>query len=224
MSAETSLPSVRPPRAHAEHFESLEQQVHAAQLGMWLFLASEALLFSGLFALYALSRFEHPHGFDIGLQHAKKSIGSLNTVILLASSYAVASAVLTLGARKRALTVGLLGLTIALGLTFMGLKFFEYSLHFKEGIRPGAQGEFFTAFPEPGVASFWNLYYVMTGLHVIHVAAGLGVLGWMTWKVARGRIATPHDHPLSLAAMLWHLIDIVWIFLWPLFYLTAQAH
>ena len=209
--------------AHAEHFESLEQQAHAAHLGMWLFLASEALLFSGLFALYALSRLQHPGGFQIGLQHAEKTIGSLNTVILLCSSYSVASAVLALRAHRRTLSLGLLCLTIALGLGFMGLKFFEYSLHFAEGIRPGADGMFYQAFPAPGVASFWTLYYVMTGLHVIHVAAGLSVLGWMTWKIASRRIAPPHDHPLSLAAMLWHLVDIVWIFLWPLFYLTEHV-
>src|SRR6185369_886664 len=94
--------------AHVEHFESLEQQAHAAHLGMWLFLASEALLFSGLFALYALERFAYPDGFEIGLEHARKTIGSLNTAILLCSSYAVASAVLTLRAHQRALTVGLL--------------------------------------------------------------------------------------------------------------------
>jgi cytochrome c oxidase subunit III len=213
----------QPARAHAEHFESLAQQVHAAHLGMWLFLASEALLFSGLFALYALARLEHPEGFHIGLLHAEKTIGSINTLILLTSSYSVASAVLALRAGKRKTTLLLLGLTIALGLGFGALKFYEYARHFEEGIRPGAQGSFFTEFPLPGVAPFWTLYYVMTGLHVLHVAAGLTVLTWIAWKVARRSILPPHDHPLSLAAMLWHLVDIVWIFLWPLFYLTARV-
>jgi|RhiMethySRZTD1v2_1073278.scaffolds.fasta_scaffold18410_3 cytochrome c oxidase subunit III len=210
-------------RVHAEHFESLEQQAHAAHLGMWLFLASEALLFSGLFALYTLARLEHPAGFHVGLQHAEKTIGSINTLILLTSSYSVASAVLALRAGKRSATLTLLAVTIALGLGFMGLKFFEYARHFAEGIRPGGQGSFFAEFPVPGVAPFWTLYYVMTGLHVLHVAAGLSVLGWMSWKVARRTILPPYDHPLALAAMLWHLVDIVWIFLWPLFYLTERV-
>jgi cytochrome c oxidase subunit 3 len=74
-----------------------------------------------------------------------------------------------------------------------------------------------------GTAPFWTLYYVMTGLHVLHVSAGLTVLAWMLWKVARGNVAPPHDYPLSLAAMYWHLVDIIWIFLWPLFYLTGRA-
>jgi cytochrome c oxidase subunit 3 len=220
MLPDTSLGTDAP---HAEHFESLEQQAHAAHLGMWIFLASEALLFAGLFALYVVYRFQHPHGFDIGVQHAEKTIGSVNTAILLTSSYAVASAVLSLRSSKRGRTVALLMATIGLGLSFIALKLYEYSLHFDEGIYPGAKGLFFDKFPAPGVGPFWTLYYVMTGLHVIHVTAGLSVLAWVTWKVARGKLMPPHDHPLSLAAMYWHLVDIIWIFLWPLFYLTGKA-
>jgi cytochrome c oxidase subunit 3 len=199
---------------HAEHFESLEQQSHAAHLGMWIFLASEVLLFAGLFALYAVYRIQHPSGFAIGLEHAKKTIGSINTAILLTSSYAVAAAVLALRAGRRRRTIVLLLTTIALGLSFIALKLYEYSLHFHEGIWPGGRGAFFDAFPSAGVVPFWTLYYVMTGLHVVHVTAGLSVLGWMTWKVAHGKVAPPHDYPL---------VDIVWIFLWPLFYLTGKG-
>jgi len=206
---------------HAEHFESLEQQAHAAYLGMWVFLASEVLLFAGLFALYAVYRLQHPAGFDLGLEHSEKTLGSINTAILLTSSYAVASAVLSLRRGKRAQAFALLLTTIALGLSFIVLKLYEYSLHFQEGIWPGAQGVFFEKYADPGVAPFWTLYYVMTGLHVIHVTVGLAVLAWMTLKVAHGSVAPPHDHPLALAAMYWHLVDIIWIFLWPLFYLTG---
>lgn len=208
---------------HAEHFESLEQQAHAAHLGMWVFLASEVLLFAGLFALYVVYRLQHPNGFDIGLAHSEKTIGSINTAILLTSSYAVASAVLSLRAGKRARTIVLLLVTMGLGLSFMALKFYEYSLHFREGIYPGGHGVFFERFAVAGVAPFWTLYYVMTGLHVIHVTAGLSALAWMTVKVARGKVTPPHDYPLALAAMYWHLVDLVWIFLWPLFYLTGKA-
>jgi cytochrome c oxidase subunit 3 len=209
-------------RGHAEHFESLEQQAHAAHLGMWIFLASEVLLFAGLFALYAIYRFQHPRGFDIGLEHSKKTIGSINTGILLFSSYAAASAVLALRAGRRARALVLLAGTIVLGLSFIALKLYEYSLHFQEGIYPGAQGEFFQQLHAPGLAPFWTLYYVMTGLHVLHVTAGLCVLAWVMAKIARGKVAPPHDHPLALAAMYWHLVDIIWIFLWPLFYLTGK--
>ena len=210
-------------RGHAAHFESLEQQAHAAHFGMWVFLASEVLLFAGLFALYAVYRVQHARGFDLGLEHSEKTIGSINTAVLLCSSYAVASSVLTLRQNKRGTTLLLLLVTMALGVLFLALKMYEYSLHFHEGIWPGAQGSFFKDFPDPGVAPFWTLYYVMTGLHVIHVTIGLSVLAWMTLKVARGRVKAPHDHPLSLAAMYWHLVDIIWIFLWPLFYLTGKA-
>jgi cytochrome c oxidase subunit 3 len=208
---------------HAEHFESLEQQAHAAHLGMWVFLASEVLLFSGLFALYTVSRLQNGPGFESGLAHSEKLIGSINTVILLTSSYAVASAVLALRAGRRRLTLGLLLTTMGLGLSFIALKFYEYSLHFREGIWPGGRGAMFDRFRVPGVESFWTLYYVMTGLHVFHVLAGLCTLAWVTWKVASGTVTPPHDHPLSLAAMYWHLVDIIWIVLWPLFYLTGGA-
>jgi cytochrome c oxidase subunit 3 len=215
--------SHEPNAPHAEHFESIEQQSHAAHLGMWVFLASEALLFAGLFALYGVYRFQEPSGFEIGLAHAEKTIGSVNTAILLTSSYAVASAVLALRAQRRGRAIVLLVATMGLGGAFIALKLYVYSLHFHEGIYPGGHGAFFARFADPGAAAFWSLYYVMTGLHVIHVTAGLTVLAWMTWKVARGSVAPPHDHPLSLAAMYWHLVDIIWIFLWPLFYLTGNG-
>jgi cytochrome c oxidase subunit III len=208
-------------RGHAEHFASLAQQAHAAHLGMWIFLASEVLLFAGLFALYAVYRIEQPLGFEMGLEHSQKTIGSINTVILLTSSYSAASAVLALRAGRRARTILLLFVTIGLGLSFIALKLYEYSVHFREGIFPGGAGAFFERFHAAGTAPFWTLYYVMTGLHVIHVTAGLCVLLWMAGKVARRKVAPPHDHPLSLAAMYWHLVDIIWIFLWPLFYLTG---
>lgn len=210
-------------RGHAEHFASLDQQSHAAHLGMWVFLSSEVLLFSGLFALYATYRAQQPEGFDIGLEHAERTIGSINTLILLTSSYAVASAVLALRKNQRARTLLLLAVTIALGLGFTALKLYEYTLHFNEGIWPGAQGGYFDERHAPGVAAFWTLYYVMTGLHVIHVSAGLIALGWMLVKVAKRTVAPPHDYPLSLAAMYWHLVDVIWIFLWPLFYLTGKV-
>lgn len=207
--------------AHAAHFESLEQQAHAAHLGTWLFLASEVLLFGALFALYGAYRFEQPRGFDLGLSHSMKIVGSINTGVLLLSSYTIASAVLTVRAGKKGTTLALLAATFLLGATFLVLKGFEYSTHFHDGIFPGGAGRFFVEHPQPGIASFFTLYYVMTGLHSIHVVAGMGVIVWMAWKVMRGRFLPPYDHPVALGAMYWHLVDIVWIFLWPLFYLTA---
>ena len=206
---------------HADHFESLEQQAHAAHLGMWVFLASEVLLFAALFALYASYRFEHARGFDVAMEHSLKIVGSINTGVLLFSSYTMASAVLTLREGKRGLTLALMGATFLLGATFLALKGYEYGTHFHEGIFPGGGGRFFVEHPEPGIAPFFTLYYIMTGLHSIHVVIGMGVIAWMMGKVVRGRFAPPADHPVALGAMYWHLVDIVWIFLWPLFYLTA---
>ena len=210
-----------PAPAHAEHFESLAQQSHAAHLGMWIFLGSEALLFAGMFALYAALRWQHGRGFEVGIAHSEKTLGSINTGILLLSSYAVATAVLSLRDGKRRTSLALVLFTIACGAAFLALKLHEYSTHFHEGIYPGGVGRFFDEHPEPGIAAFFTLYFIVTGLHSLHVLIGMGVLAWLAWKIAQRQIAPPHDHPLALGAMYWHLVDIVWIFLWPLFYLTA---
>ncbi|MEO7093443.1 MAG: cytochrome c oxidase subunit 3, partial [Polyangiales bacterium] len=206
---------------HAAHFESLEQQSHAAHLGMWVFLASEVLLFAGLFALYAAYRAHHGRGFEEGIEHSARTIGSINTGVLLCSSYSAASSVLALRQGKRGLTLLLLAVTILLGFAFLGLKAHEYLDHFHEGVYPGGAGRFFVEHPTPGLPTYFTLYFLMTGLHVIHVTAGLLVLAWLGFKVWRGTLRPPKDHPLALGVMYWHLVDIIWIFLWPLFYLTG---
>ena len=208
---------------HAAHFDSPEQAQEAAFLGMWLFLASEVLLFAGLFAVYLIGRMHHPEGFELGLEHADKTLGSINTGILLTSSFTAASAVTALRASKRTLSLVLLAATMLLGALFLGLKLHEYGEHFHDGIYPGGVGHFFSAHAAPGLSSFWTLYFVMTGLHVVHVLAGLTALGWVVLKIRRGVVNATRNHPLALTAMYWHLVDLVWIFLWPLFYLTGRS-
>jgi cytochrome c oxidase subunit 3 len=204
----------------AEQFEDLEQQAHASHVGMAVFIASEVLLFSGLFALFLAYRLHYPQAFQQGVEHAEKVIGSVNTGALLASSSLLAFAVHTLRAGQRRATVGLMSGTIALGLVFLVLKFIEYDIHVREGIDPGGAGRFFAAHTEYGLPQFWTLYWVMTGIHAIHVTVGLGVLAVLLARVAQGKLKPPAVHPLELGAIYWHLVDMVWIFLWPLFYLA----
>jgi cytochrome c oxidase subunit III len=205
---------------HAEHFESAEQQTNAAHLGMWVFLGSELLLFAGLFALYASARVAAPAAFREGVDHALKLIGSTNTAILLTSSTSVAVAVeMTRRGRRLASLLALFG-TMALGSLFFVLKLTEYAEHFRAGIFPGGAGSFFVAHPNPGLAQFWTLYFVSTGLHAVHVLVGLMVLGLTARGVARGSINATRARVLENAALYWHLIDLVWIFLWPLYYLA----
>jgi cytochrome c oxidase subunit 3 len=206
--------------AHAAHFESAARQEHAARFGMWVFLGSELLLFAGLFALYATGRVANPQAFREGIAHATKTIGSINTAILLLSSTSVALSVELLRRGRQKLSIGALGITIVLGIVFLVLKLTEYAEHFREGIFPGGAGHFFVQHQAPGLALFWSLYFISTGLHAVHVCVGLLLLGLTARRVAKGHINSTHWYTLHNAALYWHLIDLVWIFLWPLYYLT----
>ncbi|MGD0674196.1 MAG: cytochrome c oxidase subunit 3 [Polyangiaceae bacterium] len=203
----------------AEQFENIERQAQAAHLGMWVFLASEILFFSGLFALYSAYRIEHPAGFGLGVEHNTIVYGSLNTAVLLASSYTAALAVHELRLGKNRQSAILVASTVFLGLCFLVIKTLEYLKHFSDGIYPGGQGTFFADHTEPGTKMFFTLYFCMTGLHALHVMVGMGVLTFLLFKIARRKIGDWAPHPLALGAVYWHLVDVVWIFLWPLFYL-----
>jgi cytochrome c oxidase subunit 3 len=214
------------PRAHVHaHFEDLHQQAHAAKVGMAAFLASEALLFAGLFTAFFAYRTAHPAAFQIGVHANTKTFGSVNTGVLLTSSALVALAVHATRRARRRQAGGLLCGAIALGLAFLVLKFTEYAIHFQEGIYPGGEGRFFTEHPQAGLPQFWTLYYVMTGIHAIHVTVGLSVLAALLGRAVRGNVGTPPDaplvYPLEIGALYWHLVDLVWIFLWPIFYLGS---
>jgi len=185
--------------SHAEHFESLEKQAHAARLGMWVFLGSEILLFGALFGLYASYRAHYPAELHEAMHHSEKVLGSLNTAILLGSSALVAASVEMLRADRRGLARLLLAGTMLLGLVFLLVKGLEYRSHVTAGFTP-TSGE------------FWSLYYTMTGLHAVHVLIGIAVLSLMLFDLA--------PHRLEVGALYWHFVDIVWIFLWPLFYLA----
>lgn len=205
--------------AHAEHFESAEQQAHAARLGMWVFLASELLLFAGLFALYAGYRAHWPDGFKDGIAHATKWPGALNTILLLTSSTLAALAVEAGREGRRLRACLLLGSTMLLGVAFFTIKLLEYRAHFAEGIYPGGAGSYLAHAP-PGASVFWTLYFVSTGLHAVHVLVGIIVLGMTAIGLLRGRLAADRSYVLENAVLYWHLIDLIWIFLWPLYYLA----
>lgn len=202
-------------------YSTFAQQEHAARLGMMIFLASEALLFAALFALHAAYRAAHPSAFATGVAHATRALGSINTAVLLTSSYAAASSLHSLRAGRRARSLGLLALTVALGGAFLAIKFTEYARHLGEGIDPAGRGRFFVAHPEAGLRSFWTLYYVTTGLHAVHVTIGLAVLAWMGVRVALGGVSAERSHPLELGVLYWHLVDLIWIFVWALYYLAG---
>ncbi len=203
----------------AHHFESLEKQGHAQRLGMWLFLASEILLFTALFAAYGVYRFLYPEGFALSSRSIETSYGLVNTLVLVTSSFTVAlglDAAVRGNGRRTAL---LYGASVAMGLLFLVLKFFEYRHHFHEGQLPGRYYAY-EAIAAPGVTIFWSLYFLITGLHGIHVVVGMTVLSVVAVKAARGAYTPEYHVGVELAGLYWHLVDLIWIFVFPLIYLV----
>lgn len=217
----THLVTARPnaARPHAARFASAEQSDRASRLGMWVFLASELLFFGAFFVLYAGLRAQHPAGFREGVHHADHLIGGINTFVLLAGSYFAASAVRAARAAQRTSAVIRLGLTAALALGFLALKSVEYAGHISEGMVPGAHSSFFGASPTPGLASYVTLYWITTLGHALHVLVGALVMSALAVSCARGVIDPGKAHRVELGALYWHFVDIIWLFVWPLFYL-----
>lgn len=208
-----------PERPLAEQFDDLAQREHALRLAMWVFLASELLLFAGLFALYSGYRVMYPAEFAESAARNAVYIGTANTLVLITSSLTVALTVHAARTSRFRLLSALLAVTIVLGLLFLVLKGVEYARHYREGLLPGVYYRA-SAQPSYGARRFWTLYWVTTGLHALHVTAGLAVLTWMLAR-SLARAYTPAEHVfLELGTLYWHLVDIIWIFLWPLLYLT----
>jgi cytochrome c oxidase subunit 3 len=203
----------------AEHFEDLAKQGHAARLGMWAFLGSEMLLFAGLFALYASYRAIFRADFHAAGMHMEVALGTANTFVLLTSSLTVALAIWGARTGRKRLITPLLLITLALAALFLVLKGIEYGHHFEEGIFPG-QYYAFAELPAHGARMFFTLYFFMTGLHALHVIAGMGVLVWCLLHALRGHWSPAHHTGIELGGMYWHLVDLIWIFLWPLLYLV----
>jgi len=201
----------------ADQFDDHARQDHAYRLGLWTFLATEVLLFGGLFAVYAAYRVLYPDGFARAEHDNTIAIGTINTVVLITSSFTVAMALHALRLGRPRASVGLLVVTIALGVLFLALKAVEYGVHASAGVLPGALYRA-PRLPGAGPTLFYTLYYFMTGLHGLHVVAGVGVLAWVAARTHR-RTYTREDHlPFELATLYWHLVDVIWIFLWPLCY------
>jgi cytochrome c oxidase subunit III len=202
----------------AHHFPDLETQQHAARLGMWLFLATEILLFAGLFTAYAVYRMLYPSAFAGASQLIETRMGALNTVVLISSSLTVALAYHYAQESRTKLAAALILLTLACGGIFLVVKYFEYAHHFHEGHLPG-KFYHYAGLTVPGASMFFTVYFLMTGLHGIHVVAGMTILAWLAAGVWSGKVSGANTTRLELGGMYWHLVDLVWIFLFPLLYL-----
>ncbi len=189
-----------------------------AKFGMWLFLLSELVLFSGLFLLYAVYRYQYAADFTHGSGDLNRLIGTVNTALLLTSSLTMALSIAALRRGRRSLSFWLILATVLLGLAFMGDKYVEWTAKFHHGIYPNSPHLLTLS---KGTILFVGLYYSMTGLHGLHVLAGIGVLVGMLVLLAKGRVSPERFIPLENTGLYWHLVDVIWIFLFPLFYLIT---
>jgi cytochrome c oxidase subunit III len=203
----------------AAHFASLEVQNHAARLGMWLFLSTEILLFAGLFVCYGVYRFAFPETFAACSRHLDLTLGTVNTVVLITSSLTAALAVHYAKEGKNNLVVLMFALTIAMAGAFLVIKGFEYSHKFHEGALPG-RAYAMQAVQLPGAPLYFTIYFLATGLHAFHVIVGMTVLGWLMLRTMKHKNLGPNNYTgIELGSMYWHLVDLIWIFLFPLLYL-----
>jgi len=204
--------------AHLQHhFADSEQQAETSKLGMWLFLATEILLFGGLFVGFGISQIKYPDAFLAAHEHLQKPLGFLNTVVLLISSWTMVMGVWSARNNKQKLLQIFLVLTILCACIFLGVKYFEYSHKFEEGLLPG---RFYTHSPmSDHQFVFFSFYFMMTGLHGFHILGGIGVLTWVLIRARRGEFSSAYYTPVDLVGLYWHLVDMIWIYLFPLLYL-----
>lgn len=237
----------------AHHFETPQQQFDTGKLGMWIFLVTEVLFFSGLFCAYAVYRANHPEIFEYAHQFLDKNLGALNTAILIFSSLTMAWAVRCAQLSQRRGLIICLTITLACAAGFLGVKGIEYAHKWEHGllwagqykphgrepvmpqdpklhVSPSEHGH--DAPPKPATEAstedlgsprnagiFFSIYFAMTGLHGIHVIAGMGVITWLLVRAVRGDFSSQYYNPVDFTALYWHLVDLIWIYLFPLLYL-----
>ena len=202
---------------HTDHgAHMIHRDDEGSRMGMWLFLFTEVILFGGLFAVYAVYRFLHPEAFHAASAQLNLVFGAVNTAVLLTSSLTVALAISAIQQGKRGHALLFLGITIVAALTFMVNKYFEWGAKIDHGLFPGT--EHFFELPT-GEAQFFYLYYFMTGLHGLHVIVGAILLTIMGIKIVQRKITQDNYTYLENSGLYWHLVDVIWIFLFPLLYL-----
>jgi cytochrome c oxidase subunit III len=229
LSEMASAAHLAPGHGHAHHpalqhhFDTLEQQQHASQFGMWVFLVTEVLFFGGLFMAYVLYRTWYHDMFVAASRHLNIPLGAFNTVVLIGSSLTMAMAVRSSQTGARRATVVNLILTMILGAAFLGIKVIEYSDKITHHLVPGPHFQFAEPFGA-NAQLYFSLYFAMTGLHAAHMIIGLGIMTVITIQAAKGKFSPEYYTPVEIAGLYWHFVDLVWIFLFPLLYLIGGAH
>lgn len=216
----------------AHHFATMEQQKEAGTIGMWIFLLTELMFFGGLFLAYSIYRATYPEGFLYGSHLLNVPLGGTNTMVLILSSLTMAMAVYSSQTGERKKLILFLVLTLILGCTFLVIKYFEYSAKIHADLFPA-----FTTYhpvtpdidPHHGIPAelqqqvrvFLWIYFLMTGIHALHMIVGAGILITLIVMAQKGRFSKEYNIPVEISGLYWHFVDIVWIFLFPLLYLTG---
>jgi cytochrome c oxidase subunit 3 len=210
------------PQYHvAHHFDSADQQFESNRMGVWLFLVTEILFFGGLFCAFAVFRTWYLPGFLEAHHHLDKVMGAINTLVLITSSLSMALAVRSAQVANKKATTALLAFTIFCAFIFLVVKYFEYAHKFHEGLLPGAafHAEGFEHAQQASI--FFAVYFMMTGVHGVHVVIGIGLITWILIKNQKGQFSGRYYSPVENVGLYWHLVDLVWIYLFPLLYLVG---
>lgn len=212
---------------HAHHFESAEAEYEASKFGTWAFLATEILMFGGLFVGYIIFHQRYPEMFHAGSQFLDWKLGALNTIVLLVSSLTMALSIYYAQHNDKQKTLLNLYVTLICGGIFMCVKYIEYSHKIHMGLLPGhlfhphGEGVEAVAHQFSNLGMYFGFYFTMTGLHGSHVLAGMGLITWLIVRTHRGEFNSKYWTPLECVGLFWHLVDLIWIYLFPLLYLIG---
>jgi cytochrome c oxidase subunit 3 len=204
----------------AHHFKSELHEFLASKEGIWLFMVTEILMFGGLFVGYFIMHAIYPAMFHEGSTHLDWKMGAFNTIVLIISSWTMAASIHYIQTGKRQAATNCLITTIVCGAIFMVVKYFEYTHKIHDGLLPG---HFFT-YPNAvadNLSMYFGFYFCMTGLHGMHVLIGMGLIGWILWRHLKGDFNEHFYTPVEGVGIFWHIVDLIWIFLFPLLYLVG---
>jgi cytochrome c oxidase subunit 3 len=207
------------PTGLAEQYDDMLQQREASTLGMWTFLATEVLFFGGLFLSYTIYRHAYSDAFAEAGRHVKIVYGTINTALLLTSSLTMSLAIHAAQSGRQRALLGFLAATMFLGCCFLGVKGLEYKSDIDEHLVPGTQ--FQHGLPAQAQI-FWFLYWVTTGVHSLHLLVGIGALGVIAWMARKGKFSAVYHNPVVMSGLYWHFVDVIWVWLYALFYLVNR--
>jgi len=206
----------------AHHFADVRQQHDTATLGMWVFLVTEAMVFGGLFLAYTVYRVLYAAEFAAASAHLNVVFGGVNTIVLLSSSLTMALAVYWAQTGQQGRVPAALILTALLGTAFLVIKGFEYHGDYEDNLMPGLAFDEHAWGPHPErVKLFLVIYYIMTGVHAVHLIIGIGLISILALMARRGRFTRGYYYPVEVGGLYWHFVDVIWVFLLPLLYLAG---